>query len=121
MADLEFEITVRESDSEITVIDINGFLDSQTFEEMENQFEELIQKRKIKLIINLSDVEYISSAGAGVFITARTHMEELGGTILLMKPNEAVREVFDILGLSSIFKIVNSIKEGEDYFAQNPN
>ena len=119
MTDLEFEITITESDSEITVIDINGFLDSQTFEEMESKLDDLIRCRKTKLIINLSDVEYISSAGAGVFITARTQVEELGGMILLMKPNQAVREVFDILGLSTIFNIIDTIDEGKKYFAKH--
>ena len=119
MSDLEFEITVREPDADVTVVDINGFLDSQTFEEMASKFDELFRERRTKLIVNLTDVEYISSAGAGVFITARTHIEELGGKIVLMKPNDAVREVFDILGLSSIFSIVDTIDEGKELLAQS--
>ncbi len=117
MSDQEFEITIKESKTGITIVNVNGFLDAQTFEIMESKLSELIRDRKTKLIINLKDTEYISSAGAGVFITARTQAEEIGGAILLMNPNEAVREVFDILGLSAIFNVIDNIEEGEAIFA----
>ena len=89
MSDQEFEITTKETTTGVTIVSVNGFLDAQTFEIMELKLSELIRDRKTKLIINLKDTEYISSAGAGVFITARTQTEELGGAILLMNPNEA--------------------------------
>ncbi|MCD4657237.1 MAG: STAS domain-containing protein [Planctomycetes bacterium] len=117
MSDMEFEITIEESETGITIINVNGFVDAQTFEIMESKLDELIRERKTKLIVNLTDTEYISSAGAGVFITARTQAEELGGAILLMNPNEAVREVFDILGLSAFFNIIDNVEEGEEFFA----
>ena len=63
-----------------------------------------------KLAVDLSGLDYISSAGAGVFIGAIGTAQENDGNIILMRPSANVKEVFDLLGLSQIF----TFKESRD-------
>mgnify|MGYP001558977068 CR=1 FL=1 len=56
-----------------------------------------------ELVVDLSGLDYISSAGAGVFIGAIGTAQENDGNIILMRPSPNVKEVFDLLGLSQIF------------------
>jgi anti-sigma B factor antagonist len=90
----------------VTVVRVAGYLDAHTFEALEDTLNELFRKQQFRVVVDLSKVEYISSAGAGVFIGALSEAQEQGGNIILMDPTSNVREVFDLLGLTQVFQIV---------------
>jgi anti-sigma B factor antagonist len=96
----------REDRNGLAVIRVKGFLDAHTFEKLEEAIREVFDSGCYKLVVDLAKVDYISSAGAGVFIGARSEGQENGGDVILFRPTEGVREVFDLLGLTQIFKIV---------------
>jgi len=101
----------------IALIGVTGFLDAHTFEELEEAIAQLFSHGQYKIIVDLSGVDYISSAGAGVFIGALSESQENGGNIVLMNPTANVREVFDLLGLSQIFSIVGDVGKAKEQFA----
>jgi len=88
-----------------------GFLDAHTFVQMEEEIVKLFNMRIYKLAVDLSGLEYISSAGAGVFISNVGEATANGGNIVFIKPSEPVREVFDLLGLTQIFQIFETKEE----------
>lgn len=107
----EFEINLEQLAPDVTLMHISGWLDAHTFEYMEQAINNLFDEGKVRLAMDLSEVEYISSAGAGVFIGTLSSAHERGGNIVLMHPTEAVREVFDMLGLSQVFKFAKTNEE----------
>lgn len=84
-------------------LDIEGYLDAQTYEDLEEEINDLFDENHHRIVIDLSEVDYISSAGAGVFIGAIGTARDHSGDIILLNPTENVREVFELLGLSEIF------------------
>ncbi len=106
MAELELDIVSK--DNGIAVIRLEGFLDAHTFEKLDNVLQDLLEENVVNIAVNLSDVEYISSAGAGVFIGAMAQAQEVDGNIILVNPTENVHEVFDLLGVSQIFTILDT-------------
>ena len=54
----------------IAYIEAEGFLDAHTFEEMENLISSIFRQNVFKLVVKLEKLDYISSAGAGVFVGA---------------------------------------------------
>lgn len=107
----EFEINLESLSGNVTYVHITGWLDAHTFEYMEQAITNLFNEGKVRLAVDLADVEYISSAGAGVFIGTLSASHEKGGDIVLMNPTEPVKEVFDMLGLSQVFKFANTKDE----------
>ncbi len=101
----DFKIT-RENANGVALLRVEGFLDAHTFEQLEESIRGIFEGGCYKLVVDLARVDYISSAGAGVLIGARSESQENGGDIVLLNPTESVREVFDLLGLTQIFKIV---------------
>jgi anti-sigma B factor antagonist len=91
----------------VTLVRVAGYLDAHTFEELEEAINDLFGKKQYRIVVDLSKVEYISSAGAGVFIGALSEAQEHDGNIILMNPTNNVREVFDLLGLTQIFQVVD--------------
>ncbi len=106
-----FEIRTEPLQNGITLITVRGFLDAHTYEQFEKAFDTVIEAGTYKIVVDLSALDYISSAGAGVFISALDKLRDNDGNVVLMKPTVNVREVFDLLGLSQIFTFKNTREE----------
>ena len=104
-------IDKRQLDGDIVLIKASGFLDAHTFEEMENVIEDLFRNRVFKIIVRLDRLDYISSAGAGVFIWAHSESQEYGGDVIVLNPTKTVTQVFELLGLTQVFRIARTKEE----------
>lgn len=111
-----FNIEKEQLDNAVTLLTVTGFLDAHTFEKLEKAVNDLFDEGVYKLVVDLSGLAYISSAGAGVFIGAIGTAQENDGNIILMNPSPNVKEVFDLLGLSQIFSIRNTREEAVALF-----
>jgi anti-sigma B factor antagonist len=92
-------------------IEAQGFLDAHTYEDMDRLIQNIFARNCYRLIIKLERVDYISSAGAGVFVGAIGESQQAGGNLVFLNPSSNVREVFDLLGLSQIFLFADSLEQ----------
>lgn len=106
----DFHIATQSLPNGITAISIKGFLDAYTYSQFEQTINSLFDQNKYKMIVDMSNVDYISSAGAGVFIGAIGIAQENLGNIIIIRPKPGVKEVFDLLGLSQIFPITENME-----------
>jgi anti-anti-sigma factor len=106
-----FQILKEKLMDGIVQLTVKGFLDAHTFEQLEKTIDDLFEAGSFRVIVDLSGLDYISSAGAGVFIGAVGKAQENDGNIVLMRPSPNVKEVFDLLGLSQIFTFKNTREE----------
>jgi len=98
-----FQILKEPLAGDAILLTVRGFLDAHTFEELEKTITDIFEAGRFKIGVDLSGLDYISSAGAGVFIGAIGTAQENDGNIILMKPTANVKEGSDLLGLSQIF------------------
>jgi anti-anti-sigma factor len=104
----EMKIEMQRLPNGVVLVKLKGFLDAYTYGEFEQAINNLFNQKMYKLIVDMSGVDYISSAGAGVFIGSIGIAQENQGNIVIVRPKPAVKEVFELLGLSQIFTIVDS-------------
>jgi anti-sigma B factor antagonist len=102
----KFSLTKKEDD-DIDKIYLTGELDAHTAPELENAIFELIGQERTKLLINFKDLEYISSAGLGVFMAFIEEIRQKGGDIKMAEMKPKVFSVFDLLGFPMLFDIEN--------------
>ena len=96
----------------VQVLHLQGYLDGHTFVELERKVDGLLKTGKPRIVIELSALSYIASAGVGVFINSQHQAKAKGGTVQLVNPSASVREIFSILGLGSIFTIHDTLEQG---------
>ena len=112
-----FELqTEMQKDRGVVVLKLAGKLDAGSLNEIEEVLSDLYDKGFFKLIVDLSKVPYISSSGAGVFISALSQVRENGGNLVLVAPAVNVREVFELLGLTQVFQICQTSAEATEFF-----
>jgi anti-sigma B factor antagonist len=99
----------QENNNGIEIISVKGSLDSNTSSELENLVSMTLEKGQRKLILNLEDLEYISSAGIRVMLKTAKDLKRMDGNIVLCALQDYVREVFDIAGLDGYLNIEQSL------------
>ena len=112
------KILCEEPNDGVVYFELQGYLDISTFEELEAVFEEHLSNEVYRFIINLRRLEYISSAGAGVFIGAVGTCQDNGGNIVLVQPSQEAKDVFELLGVYLIFPVVHARSEAMEYLAR---
>ena len=84
---------------------VAGRLDTNTAPQLEA---ELKLDGVEEVVFDFNALEYISSAGLRVLMTAHKAMMACGGMMSVLKPNAIVKGVFDITGLSDVFRVVEA-------------
>ena len=103
-------------ESGVALIQISGSLDSLTCDEGQVVFDEQLKNNQVRMVVDLSQVDYLSSAGLRVLLSALKNARERGGDLYLVGLQDSVRKVLNLAGFTSIFKIFPTIAEAIDAF-----
>lgn len=98
------------------VLELIGELDAHTASQLESTLKQLISQEKHHIIVNCEELDYIASAGLGVFMAYIEDVRSLGGDIKLSNMNPKVYNVFDLLGFPTLYDIVRKEEEAIQKF-----
>ncbi len=89
----------------ILIFKLSGKLDSVTSTSFSEKIIALVDKGESKIILDLTDMVYISSAGLRVFLMIAKRIKSINGKVILSALQDSVKEVFEMSGFSTIFEI----------------
>jgi anti-anti-sigma factor len=101
------EIITKKGPNDVVTISLKGVIDAYSCGQLEEVFNRLIQERNYKFMVGLSQVDYMATTGAGIFISLLGIVQENNGNIIFVKPKQVVRDLFDLLGLTHVFTITD--------------
>lgn len=104
MEKISVHITGHPQNKDITLLSVKGHIDTLTAPELEKKLLSALKDEKFKLIVDLNEVDYISSAGWGIFISQIKHIRGQKGDLVLVGMKSDVSEVFELLEFNSIMK-----------------
>src|SRR5919109_2408787 len=87
------------------VLPLKGEIDLHVSPSVTASLNAMIEKKPERLVVDLSDVTYIDSAGLAALIEAMQKVEAYGGKFLLAGLQETVRSIFEISRLDQVFQI----------------
>ena len=105
------EITQKEVGG-IVSLSIVGRLDADSSPEAEKVVKEALAGQTKRVLFDLSALEYLSSAGLRVLLSAAKEMRRRDGKIVLCSLNEFVKEIFEVSGFQSLIPIADSVESG---------
>ena len=85
---------------------LEGSLDTAAARETEEIMNPLNDVEGKDIIIDCTDLEYISSAGLRIFLSILQNVEEKGVHVYIKGVNAAVNDIFTITGFSNIFEFI---------------
>ena len=103
-------ITVKAID-DVQLCAISGKLDTHTSQEAQDVLTGLINDGASKVVIDLTELDYISSIGFRVFLIAAKQLNHDDGVFRIYGISGNVKEVFDISGFATVFDIFDNEAE----------
>lgn len=103
------------SEADIFVITIDGEIDASSSIQLDEVLGGSINANNAKIIVNGQGLDYISSAGLGVFMSYLEDIKTHNIRMAIYGLNEKVKNVFEILGLDQLLNIVDASDEASAF------
>jgi anti-sigma B factor antagonist len=97
---------------EVTIVEIKGRIDSKTARPFGDRLTGLIKAGRKRVVVDLKNLVYISSAGFRALLLAGRLAEETQGTLVLCSLSSEVQRLFDLGAFTDLFPIYASREEG---------
>ncbi len=95
----------------VPILKIIGDVTSAEINTLSKKLHSLIKKKAHKIVVDLSETNYIDSHGLGVFIYAWKIMEENNHELIFLNPQGFIRDMFVGTNLQNFLRIVNNLEE----------
>ena len=110
------EVTTQEF-KQCNLITVKGRVDSATAAQLGDALEATTKGGRYKIVLDMSDVEYMSSAGMRVLIVAQKECKRLKrGEVVLAVVSERIKEALELAGFIPLFTIFDEVAPAVGYF-----
>ena len=101
---------------DIAVLRVGGYIEFSTSEELDTVLDTLIREGTYKIIIDLGNVDYISSRGWSIFLSKIKEIRENDGDLKLVALTENVYEVYKVLEFFWFMKVYDTVQDAVNDF-----
>ncbi|MCM3125654.1 MULTISPECIES: anti-sigma factor antagonist [unclassified Mesobacillus] len=108
---MNISIDVKETESKLAV-KVNGEIDAYTAPQLREKLFPLSEKEGVKMVVDLSEVNYMDSTGLGVFVGVFKNVRAHNGEFKIVGLSERLQRLFEITGLADIIDINSQIEGG---------
>lgn len=107
------EIEYSELGNDIRLIKLIGHLDSMGVNVIETKFEGYCAGKNVRALVDLSSVDFVTSAGIRLLVTNAKSLLSRGGRMVLLAPTSSVRDVLDLTGIPDIIPMYEQLESAE--------
>ncbi|RSD21136.1 anti-sigma factor antagonist [Mesobacillus subterraneus] len=108
---MNISIDVKETESMLAV-KVSGEIDAYTAPQLREKLFPMSEKEGIKMVVDLSEVNYMDSTGLGVFVGVFKNVRAHNGEFKIVGLSERLQRLFEITGLADIIDINSQIEGG---------
>jgi anti-anti-sigma factor len=122
MSGAEFEVVRNSRDaggSKVSVLKLQGQLDAETFPRLQGELEQVVDSAaQPKVVLDCTDLEYISSAGLGVLSKMTKEFRDKEGDLRLAALPEKINSVVSLLGFDQVIKVFPQADDAVQSFGE---
>lgn len=101
---------------QIVLLSIKEDLDATHASQLLKTLKELVEQGHLKIIIDLSKIDFVSSSGIGVLASTGKNLAESSGKLMVVCEREKIVSLFHITSLDRLIHIHPSIEEAQAAF-----
>ena len=103
------EITTEQF-KRVDVVKASGRIDSSTAPQLAEVLKQLTDGRRFRIVFDMSEVEFLSSAGLRVLLdTQRTCRQYKRGDLVLATPAEGIKRTLELAGFNTLFNVYDAL------------
>jgi anti-sigma B factor antagonist len=118
---IKIDTKLIDKENHIYLVNLGGYVDQANVHILQNIIDEKLKSEQYKLIFDLKDLKYMSSAGWGVLIGEIKRFRENDGDIKLINMGPEVYEIYQVLEFYHIISEYSSLSDATEGFSANPN
>lgn len=111
------KIEKKKSEKGIEILQVSGRIDPSTSNQLEEEINAVLSTGQFRMVLNLSDVDFISSTGLRIFLSALKKVKAQNGDVKICCMNSNVEKIFKIAGFVSLFDISPTEEEAVRKFS----
>jgi anti-sigma B factor antagonist len=100
----------------VSVLTVSGRVDSATAPDLEKALQDLLNSERKQIVLDLHEIDYMSSAGLRVLVAMQKATKKNGGALHLAQLSVRVKDVFELAGLTPVFDIYPDVVEAVGAF-----
>ena len=108
---LSLDIRIAHQPRGRAIVTLRGPLDAHTVKFLEKALGDLVPAKAKWVVLDLSELEYISSSGALLLVNKSREAQESGGKAVFVKPKGTLMSIFALLGLDDIMSFAATVKK----------
>lgn len=116
MQGIKISVNYTGAQGDIVLLTVVGYVDTTTCYEVGELLKKLVLEGNYYIICDLRNVNYISSAGWGVFVGEIKNIRDKGGDLKVVQMSQEVYEVFEMLEFNRIITYYDTLEEAVDEF-----
>ena len=113
MSSVSFTTTAHKR---VDAVEISGRIDSSNAHELESVLKGFLDNKRYSIVLEMSEVTYISSAGVRILVSALRTSHNHRGDVRIAHPSQRVREVLSLAGLEAVFKVYENMVDAVGSF-----
>jgi anti-anti-sigma factor len=93
------------------VLAVQGRMDNKTAQEFTQRVEHLVDLGEKHIVVDMSGLEYISSAGLRALLNAGMHLRSIEGKLAICCLTGMVKDVLDVAGFEQMFPVHATVQD----------
>ena len=115
---MALKMTAMQTDTRTAQITISGKLDSETSLAFDQQIQKSIMSGARIIILDMAELEMITSAGVGVIMKAQTTLMKRAGEMMMLNMQPQIKKVFEIVRLLPTSTVFENTEEMDNYLVR---
>jgi anti-anti-sigma factor len=103
----------------VKCIAVSGRIDALSAPDIQRLFDGLVLSGEQVLLVDMTSVNYVSSAGLRVFLSIQKQLKKVGGEIIFFGMNAQVFEIYKMSGLTTVFRIAARKDEAQHFIEKS--
>lgn len=114
---LELTITLESVEKKI-IMRLSGRLDAVSVPVLEKKIDTLIQDKHYELLLDFSNVDYLSSAGLRLLFAESKKIKSKGGHLVIFSLEDDIKEIIHMSGFDRVLSLCNTEKQALQYLGK---
>ena len=115
---MALDIKIIKKKEYVYSVQLEGSIDTETSPDLEEELKEIIDEKTKAVILDMSGVNYLSSAGIRVVIWAKKALQEKNATFAMINLQPQIKKVFEIMKILPMVNIFDDMSEADKYIDQ---
>jgi anti-sigma B factor antagonist len=102
------KVSTFPSENGVYLLEVTGSVDAYTTPTLDKALHDLLSQGYSRLLLDASQIDFMSSAGLRALTSAQREARRLGGEVRLFGPSAQIRTVFEMSGLDHLFCVAGT-------------